>query len=250
MATKALAAWRASRCRNIDTSRVQPGEGYGRLRDQQRTASGTRGVSTSCNTKNQTASITANGVTTAMTYSGALQTERVQKGSTTYTHSVLGLASEKTGTSTTYYIRDDQGQLVAKRSGTATWYYLFDGLGNTVALVDGTGTVTNSYRYDPYGNPVSKTEGVANPYEFGGAYGAYTDDETSLVKIGARHHDPQLGRWVQQDLLTGNLMSPTALNRYAYAGYHPTGEISEVLGSIGRRSTATSSWRRWNAPSP
>ena len=59
---------------------------------------------------------------------------------------------------------------------------------------------------------------MANPYEFGGAYGAYTDEETTLLKIGARYYDPVLGRSTQQDLLAGNAGNPKPLNRYAYAG--------------------------------
>jgi RHS repeat-associated protein len=104
-------------------------------------------------------------------------------------------------------VRDNQGQLLAEYVGSSS-YYLFDGQGNTAALIDGSGTIKNSYSYEPYGNTVTSSATVANPYRFGGAYGAYTDDETSLIKIGARYYDPQLGRWTQQDLLAGKLMSP------------------------------------------
>ena len=43
-----------------------------------------------------------------------------------------------------------------------------------------------------------------------------------LPEIGARYYYPGLARWTQQDLLTGNLMRPTTMNRYTYAGCSPT----------------------------
>ena len=173
------------------------------------------------NAKNQTASI--GGVT--MEYTGALQTERVKKGSTSFTYSQLGMSSETTGTTTAYYVRDEQGQLTSETIGTASYYYLFDGQGNTAALTDDAGNVANTYTYEPYGRTVTKTGTVANPFEYGGAYGAYRESDTGLLKIGACYHDPLRGRWTQMDLLAGNLMSPVTLNRYAYAGCNPTNFI-------------------------
>lgn len=98
-----------------------------------------------------------------MEYTGALQTERVKKGSTTFAYSQLGMSSETTGTTTAYYTRDEQGQLTSETIGTASYYYLFDGQGNTAALTDDAGNVVNTYTYEPYGRTVTKTGTVANP---------------------------------------------------------------------------------------
>lgn len=83
---------------------------------------------------------------------------------------------------TTQGMADEQGQLHAYRTGTTSYYYLFDGAGNTVALTDSAGVVKNRYQYEPYGAIVTSgtSETVDNSFQFGGAYGACTDDETRL----------------------------------------------------------------------
>lgn len=143
------------------------------------------------------------------------------------------MGQETTGGSTTTYIRDNQGTLISERTPSGTYYYLFDGLGSTVALTDSTGVVKNTYAYDPYGQVTASSGSVANPYRFGGAYGAYTDS-SGLLKIGQRYYDPSLGRWTQQNLVAGTLFNPMTLNRYVYAACNPVNPIDPL--SI--RSTA------------
>ncbi len=106
------------------------------------------------------------------------------------------------------------------------YVFVFDGLGSTVALTDSTGAVTDTYAYDPYGKVTASTGSVANPYRFGGAYGAFTDS-TGLLKIGQRYYDPSLGRWTQQDL-PGTLFNPMTLNRYVYVGNNPCNPIDRI----------------------
>lgn len=55
-------------------------------------------------------------------------------------------------------------------------------------MTDGAGSAVNRDAYDPYGRETSRSEGVANPWRFGGAYGGYTE----LVKLGAHHSFPAL----------------------------------------------------------
>jgi|GEM_PF-5383837 len=45
-----------------------------------------------------------------------------------------------------------------------------DDLGSVANVVDSTGTVKNSYRYDPFGNSTSKTEAVSNSWQFASGY--------------------------------------------------------------------------------
>jgi len=47
-------------------------------------------------------------------------------------------------------------------------------------------------------------------------------DSTGLVKFGARYYDPNLGRWTQQDVLSGRIATPLSTNRFAYAIDNPT----------------------------
>jgi RHS repeat-associated protein len=94
-------------------------------------------------------------------------------------------------------------------------YYLFDGLGSVVALTNASGSVTNSYTYDPFG-VTTETKAlltkVFNPWRY---TGQYQDVTTGLYKMGARYYQPELGRWTQPD--------PSGLDAhsYVYAGSDP-----------------------------
>jgi RHS repeat-associated protein len=76
---------------------------------------------------------------------------------------------------------------------------VFDGLGSVVGLTNSSGTLINTYSYDPYGTILSQTETVAQPYKFAGVY---YDTEYSLYKMGARYYDPAVGRFTQADPIT------------------------------------------------
>ena len=44
------------------------------------------------------------------------------------------------------------GNLISQRRSGTTSFYLFDGLGSTTQLANSTGSVTDSYLYDSWGN--------------------------------------------------------------------------------------------------
>ncbi len=87
-----------------------------------------------------------------------------------------------------------------------------------VGLTDSNGTLVSTYQYDPYGNLLSSTGSVTNPWRFASGY---FDSSTGLYKYGTRYYNPGFGRWSQQDPLRGQLNDPTSLNRYLYAGDDP-----------------------------
>jgi len=165
------------------------------------------------NQANQTTSITPSGSSAlSLTYAGQTQTSRDTKGGTSYANSLLGVSSETTNGTTTYYTRDNGGRLIGERIGSNSYYYLFDGLGSVVAVTDGTGAAADTYTYDPYGQVTpGGSNSVPNPWQY---TGGYLDSETGLVKLGQRYYDPTLGRFTQQDPVpSGNL--------YVYVGDNP-----------------------------
>jgi len=87
-----------------------------------------------------------------------------------------------------------------------------------VGLTDSNGTLVSTYQYDPYGNLTSSSGTVVNPWRFAGGY---YDSSTGLYKFGTRYYDPTLGRWSQQDPLSGTLTDPNSLNRYLYVSDDP-----------------------------
>ena len=70
--------------------------------------------------------------------------------------------------------------MLSERLYTGTYYYLHDGLGSVVDLINSSGSVVNSYAYDPYGNTTSTSGTVANPFRY---IGAVWDSQTGLYKM-------------------------------------------------------------------
>ncbi len=100
-----------------------------------------------------------------------------------------------------------------------------------VAVTSSSGSVTNSYTYDPFGvttETKALLTNVFNPWRY---TGQYQDVSTGLYKIGARYYQAELGRWSQLDPVPGELP-------YAYAGNNPANFIDPtgtycVLGTYG-----------------
>lgn len=104
-------------------------------------------------------------------------------------------------------------------SGTPTTsYHLYNSHGDTSALSDQNGSVTGSYRYDSFGNPIS-----GSPPENGytGKWQREKDSSTGMIRMGVREYDPVLGRFVSEDLLMGNTTDPLQRNRYNFVKANP-----------------------------
>jgi RHS repeat-associated protein len=165
----------------------------------------------------QTKAITpaAGAASVPFSYAATDQDERDTAGPTRFTNGILGVQAQSADGALTSFVRDNAGTLVAKRTGSGSTaskhYYLFDGLGSVVGLTDATGALVNTYRYDPYGLDLGKTENTANPFQY---TGGYLDTQTGLYKLGIRYYDPSLGRFTQPD--------PTGQDaHYTYAGNNP-----------------------------
>jgi RHS repeat-associated protein len=179
------------------------------------------------NAKDQAVSVTPpGGSALSMSYTGTGQFERVTRGSTSFRTNGLGLGYETTGTTSSYFTRDDGGQLLGMRVGSAAYYYLTDGLGSVAAVTDGYGAVAATYSYEPFGKVKSSTGTLANPYRWLGALGVYLDTATGLYKMGTRYYDPALGRFTQVDPLFGG-----SANAYDYAAQDPIGN-EDVDGQV------------------
>ncbi|OGS19840.1 MAG: hypothetical protein A2252_04925 [Elusimicrobia bacterium RIFOXYA2_FULL_39_19] len=103
---------------------------------------------------------------------------------------------------------------------TSISYYHYDGIGSASAITDANGTVTNTYRYDPFGNMITST-GKLGRYSFVGAFGVENDGMSGLFHMGARYYDPTTGRFIQRDPIRGFVSDPLSLNRYIYCGNNP-----------------------------
>ncbi|MBZ0167635.1 MAG: RHS repeat-associated core domain-containing protein, partial [Candidatus Omnitrophica bacterium] len=120
--------------------------------------------------------------------------------------------------------------LTMTRSST-TYYYLMDGLGSVRQLTNSSGTIVESYDYDPYGGTTiydssltditSTGSGIDNPYMF---TGRRFDEETGIYYYRNRQYDPAIGRFLQRDPL-GYYDS---MNLYEYVGSNPVNSVDPL----------------------
>jgi RHS repeat-associated protein len=69
--------------------------------------------------------------------------------------------------------------------------------------------------YTPFGG--LRVEEGSEPYLYTGK----EQDATDLYYFGARYYDPDIGRFITRDPLTGTPATPQTLNRYAYCANNP-----------------------------
>jgi RHS repeat-associated protein len=176
------------------------------------------GLTLGYNPKNQTTSFTPPGKSTiAETYTDGDQNGRTVNGATTEENGVLGVYSDTTAGTATYYTHLPTGthQVLGETTGTSTYYYLTDLQGSTVDVTDGYGNVKDTYTYDPYGNTITTTGNTPNPWQYAGGY---YDAATGLYKFGARYYNPADARWTQLDPAGQSF-------GYLYAGDNPINEV-------------------------
>jgi len=126
------------------------------------------------------------------------------------------------------------------RRNSSNYSYHEDGLGSVIGITDQNEIVGASYTYDSFGQVVEKIGDLLNPY-------AYTarelDIETGLYYYRARTYFPEIGRFLQVDLLLST-------NLYLYVENNPinltdpTGEAPNVdsscnCGSFNKQATDT-----------
>jgi RHS repeat-associated protein len=117
---------------------------------------------------------------------------------------------------------DSMGDRLAT-SATAGFAWIVPDLhGNVAAQCGASGTITDVFRYDPYGKIIgtSTTGSVPSPWRFGGRILESTTG-SDAYDFGARAYVPDLGTFTSLDSVAGSAQNPLTLNRYLYALGNP-----------------------------
>jgi len=110
------------------------------------------------------------------------------------------------------------GPLWVVKADGSTSSFARDGGKSVRAEVNGSGSVTASFRYRAYG-AIAQSSGVATPSYLG--YAGQLQDPSGLLYMRARWYDPNVGRFTTRDPVFANPTLPVALNAFAYANANP-----------------------------
>ena len=95
----------------------------------------------------------------------------------------------------------------------AASYYITDEQGSIRYMLDQSGEVQNYYQYSAFGETIISEETTPNRLR----YNAQTEDElTGLYYLRARYYAPDIGRFIQEDVIYND-----GLNLYAYCNSNP-----------------------------
>jgi RHS repeat-associated protein len=128
------------------------------------------------------------------------------------------------------YVHSNFGLVSQLNAGGAADYYDFDSIGSTAGLTAADGSVLNSYSYLPFGETLSATENVANPFTYVGALGVMAE-ENGLTFMRNRFYQADVGAFTSIDPL--RLL---AHGLYQYANNNPAQLVDpqglDFMGSI------------------
>jgi RHS repeat-associated protein len=105
-------------------------------------------------------------------------------------------------------------------------FYGYDGGGTVRLLTDSTGTVTDTYDYDAWGNTVNTTGSTPNVYLY---RGEHYDADLDLYYLRARYFNPLSGRFLTRDPEAGRIKVPASLHKYLYSVGDPI-NVSDPTG--------------------
>ena len=93
------------------------------------------------------------------------------------------------------------GEIIGETTSSVRTGYLTDGLGSVTATQASTGSVSNTYRYKPYGALLAKTGVSPDPsFLWVGSWG-YQHTTGGLSYMRARHYHRMSAVWTSQDSL-------------------------------------------------
>ena len=189
-------------------------------------------------------SVTLNGAQMSFVYDSA--NRLISAGGNTYTYNVEDVRVRNLcGESETTYAYNTNGRLsqllvkttddvvtkyvygiglIGEETGSSFKTYHFDYRGSTEAITDINGNITDTFTYDTYGNLVSRTGTSEIIFLYNGRDGVVTD-ENGLIYMRARYYSPELRRFINADIIAGEISNAITLNRYAYANGNPVSNI-------------------------
>jgi RHS repeat-associated protein len=102
--------------------------------------------------------------------------------------------------------------------GGSLSFYQYDGHGSARLLTDASGSATDTYDYDAFGNLITRTGTTPNDYLYSGER---FDVHLGFYYLRARYMNPSSGRFFTVDPYEGSNSDPGSLHKYLYANGDP-----------------------------
>lgn len=120
-------------------------------------------------------------------------------------------AYEADGTGTGYFY-GAEGLVGQYNTGTKQYFgYHFDNIGSTTMVTDIAGTIAEQFAYGTYGELLTTVKNKIR-FLYNGSYGV-TTDENGLYYMRARYYNPDIKRFINQDIKIGDIGSSQSLTR-------------------------------------
>ena len=137
------------------------------------------------------------------------------------------IAYENVGTdkaSETYYYYGAEGLSCQNNDTTGQYFaYHYDNIGSTTLITDKNGRIIEKFAYGTYGELL--TEVVNNiRFLYNGSFGVVTDSN-GLYYMRACYYNPDIKRFINQDIKVGDISNGQGLNRYAYCEGNPVSMV-------------------------
>lgn len=195
-------------------------------------------------TENRLTNVSYSGGSATYTYyaNGLRKSKSVNGTITNYHYDNFGnlvRESNSSGATKNLYCYSPQGKLLCENINGSSYFVHDNYRGDVITLTDEDGDISAQYYYDPWGNQLTYSDSVTQPFRYAGYY---YDAETGLYYCKGRYYSPRLRRFLTRDSV-GNIDTggPQTLNLYSYVGNNPvnytdpTGEMAGALalGAVG-----------------
>ncbi|MBI2513923.1 MAG: hypothetical protein HYV96_18285, partial [Opitutae bacterium] len=97
-------------------------------------------------------------------------------------------------------------------------YYTYDGLASVRELTDASGSITDAYDYDAFGNLLHRVGSTVSDHLY---RGERFDTDLGQYYLRARFYNQSTGRFWNHDTYEGSAADPTSLHKYLYAHASP-----------------------------
>ncbi len=134
------------------------------------------------------------------------------------------LLGQTKGSDAIVFLYDEKANKYGFDYNGTKYYYIFNVQGDVIGILNQAGNQIVSYTYDAWGKVLSvdgseaSTIGQLNPIRY---RGYYYDTETGFYYLQSRYYDPAVRRFLNSDILVGNVGSVGQNNLFNYCSNNP-----------------------------